>query len=384
MQVEAMTSSSTSRRAEEKLNPSRIRLARERRGMSKVMLSSVLGVTTRVLQTYETNGAPLSRANDLAEALHVAPEFFARPEIHAISVEQGYFRALRRATAAQLGSARAAASIGVELYDWIADRFTLPSTVVPDLDQQDPESAAVALRSVWGRGEGPVPSLLQLSEAHGVRVLSLPADADTVDAFSLWLDGSPYVFLSTAKTAERSRFDLAHELGHLTMHSRVPSEVDVGGSVGRQLEKEADAFASAFLMPRRDLLAHTGREPAIPQVLGIRSYYKVSAMAATRRLYEVGRLTDWSYRQNCVQLTQRGFRSGEPGGIAHERSRVFSTVFTSLRERGVSVGEVRRELAITPQELHGLTFGQVAVSIPGRSQSSPAPRPALRIVEASG
>jgi len=86
MQVAAMTSSSTSRRAEEKLNPSRIRLARERRGMSKVALSPVLGVTKRILQTYETDGAPLSRSGDLAEALDVAPEFFMRRELAAISV----------------------------------------------------------------------------------------------------------------------------------------------------------------------------------------------------------------------------------------------------------------------------------------------------------
>lgn len=54
--------------------------------MSKVALSPVLGVTKRILQTYETDGAPLSRSGDLAEALDVAPEFFMRRELAAISV----------------------------------------------------------------------------------------------------------------------------------------------------------------------------------------------------------------------------------------------------------------------------------------------------------
>ncbi len=351
--------------------------------MSKVALSSKLCVTTRILQTYETEGAPRSRAGDLADALGVAPEFFVRPERHAIGVDQGFFRARRRATAAQLGAARAAASIGTELYDWIADRFTLPDVVVPDLDQQDPESGAAALRAAWGRGEEPLPNLIQLSEAHGVRVLSLPTDAEAVDAFSFWLNDRPYVFLSTAKTAERSRFDLAHELAHLTLHSRIPAAADDAGTVGRQLEREADAFASAFLMPRRDLLAHAGREPAVPQILRLRSYYRVSAMAATKRLYDVGRLTDWSYRQNCVQLTQRGFRTSEPGGIPRERSRVFSTVFAALRDQGVSPGAVWRELGIQPLELHGLTFGQVSVPLPGSRQTSPPNRPALSVVSST-
>lgn len=376
-----MTSTSTSQPAEGRLAPSRIRLARERRGMSKVTLSAQLGVTTRALQTYETDGAPRSRAHDLASALGVSPQFFDRPERQAISVEQGFFRARRRATAAQLGAARAAASIGIELYEWISERFTLPATELPDLDHQLPEDAAATLRSIWGRNEEPLPNLVQLSEAHGVRVLSLPADADTVDAFSLWLDGTPYVFLSTAKTAERTRFDLAHELGHLIMHSRLPVGPAEHEPHGPTIEREADSFASALLMPRRDVLAYSGREPAAPQILQLRSYYRVSAMTATRRLYELGRLTEWGYRQNCVQLAQRGFRSGEPGGIARERSRVFSTVFPALRGRGVSTRNVCDHLGITSQELHDLTFGQVTTTISG-NQEYAAPRPPqLRIVQ---
>lgn len=376
-----MMSNSTSRHAEGKLNPSRIRLARERRGMSKVALASQLGVTTRVLQTYENDGAPQSRADDLARVLGVSPGFFTLPELDAISPEQGFFRARRRATAAQLGSARAAAAIGIELYGYVAERFALPETLVPDLDQQDPEDAAVTLRAAWGRGEEPLPNLVQLSEAHGVRVLSLPTDADTVDAFSLWFNGVPYVFLSTAKTAERSRFDLAHELGHLVMHSRVSAGADDGGwPSGPQVEREADTFASALLLPRRDLLAHAGREPAVPQILRLRDHYRVSAMAMTRRLRDVGRLTDWGYRQNCVRLSQQGFRSGEPGGIAREHSRVFMTVFPSLRERGVGTDDVCRELGITPQELHGLTFGQVTVLVMGTQERAELPRPHLRVV----
>jgi Zn-dependent peptidase ImmA (M78 family)/DNA-binding transcriptional regulator YiaG len=353
-------STSASQHAKSRLSPSRIRLARERSGMSKVAVASALGTTTRSLQIYESQGAPTGRADQLADVLGVQPSFFTKPERHAIAQGQGFFRALRRASAAQLTSARATASIGDELYEWITERFKLPPVVVPDLDQQNPEDAAVTLRAVWGRGEEPVPNLVQLSEAHGVRVLSLPAGPDTVDAFSFWLNERPYVFLSMAKSAERSRFDLAHELGHLVMHTRIPIEIQ--GS-GRQVESEADAFAAALLMPRRDLMARSGREPAVPQILRLRSYYRVSAMAMTRRLRDVGRLTDWSYRQNCVALSQRGFRSGEPEGIARERSRVFATVFPALRTQGITTSAVCSELGITPQDLHALVFGQVTVSV---------------------
>ncbi|WP_050668176.1 ImmA/IrrE family metallo-endopeptidase [Luteipulveratus halotolerans] len=227
---------------------------------------------------------------------------------------------------------------------------------------------------MWGRGDEPLPNLVQLSEAHGVRVLSLPSGADAVDAFSLWNDERPYVLLSTAKSAERSRFDLAHELGHLVMHSRVAVGADP-----RALEREADEFASALLMPREALAAHAGREPAVPEILRLRSHYRVSAMAMTRRLHDIGRLTDWAYRQDCVHLAQRGFRSGEPGGMARERSRVFDVVFPAL-DRAGTVVDACRALGITLRELHGLTLGQVAVAVDGIGQSALPATPNLRLV----
>lgn len=364
--------SSTSPPAESRLNPARIRLARERAGLSKVALAARLGVTTRALQTYETKGAPRSRRDELSTALEVAPAFFDRPARDAISLDQGFFRARRRATAKQLTSARAAASIGIELYEWVVARFRLPDVVVPDLDGELPEVAAATLRAMWGRGDEPLPNLVQLSEAHGVRVLSLPSDAEAVDAFSLWNDGSPYVLLSKAKSAERSRFDLAHELGHLVMHSRVAV-----GAEPRALEREADEFASALLMPRDAVAVRAGREPAVPEILRLRSHYRVSAMAMTRRLHDIGRLTDWAYRQDCIHLAQRGFRSGEPGGMTRERSRVFGVVFP---HRDSAVGEACRELGITRRELHGLTLGHVPVSIDGVGQPVPPVARSLRLV----
>jgi Zn-dependent peptidase ImmA (M78 family) len=348
--------------------------------MSKTALASELGITSRALQNYESDGAPVARATELAHVLKVQPGFFLLPPREAIDVEQGFFRARRRATAGQLSSARAAASIGAEMYDWITDRFRLPGVNMPDLDQQDVEGAAAALRSHWGRGEEPLPNLVQLAESNGIRVISLPPGAESVDAFSLWLDEVPYIFLSTEKTAERSRFDIAHELGHLVLHSRVPAELPEDGLLAKQVEKEADAFASAFLMPRLSLLAHSGREPAVPEILKLRSYYRVSAMAATKRLSDIGKLTEWSYRQNCVQLSQRGFRSAEPGGITRERSRVFGAVFASLRRQGIRSSQVASDLEILPEELHGLTFGQATISLAGDRVAVPAARPQLRVI----
>ncbi|MFD5336500.1 MULTISPECIES: ImmA/IrrE family metallo-endopeptidase [Streptomyces] len=64
-------------------------------------------------------------------------------------------------------------------------------------------------------------------------------DCPEVDAFSFWDGEIPFVLLSTEKTAERGRFDAAHELGHLVLHGeeQMPH--------GPQAEAEAHRFAAA-------------------------------------------------------------------------------------------------------------------------------------------
>ncbi|MBK8210507.1 MAG: ImmA/IrrE family metallo-endopeptidase [Rhodospirillales bacterium] len=61
---------------------------------------------------------------------------------------------------------------------------------------------------------------------------------DTVSAFSFWEGGHPFIFLGADKqSAARSRFDAAHELGHLILHRGVAEE-DLEADLNR-FEREA-------------------------------------------------------------------------------------------------------------------------------------------------
>ena len=76
----------------------------------------------------------------------------------------------------------------------------------------------MAVRARWDMGFRPIRNMVHLLEAHGVRVFSLAEDAKQVDAYSFWTPSKkPFVFLSMSKSAERSRMDAAHELGHLVI-----------------------------------------------------------------------------------------------------------------------------------------------------------------------
>ncbi len=153
------------------LEPSRIEIARQAKGLSKTGLARELGVTTRSISNYETDGAPAAMADTLAAVLGCDPLFFSMGEVEPLEPERVFFRAPRRASAIQRHAATAAGRLGVDLYGWIDERYTLPKVDVPEFDHGSPPAAAAALRAMWGLGGEPLPNLVQLAESRGIRVL---------------------------------------------------------------------------------------------------------------------------------------------------------------------------------------------------------------------
>jgi Zn-dependent peptidase ImmA (M78 family) len=322
-----------------------------RRGLTKVELAQHLNVTARTVSTYETEGAPMSAGRALAASLGFPVGYFEREAMVSFTASDVSFRAARRATARQREAAVAAGVHGVEIDRWISHRFVLPSLDLPTFCGDDPQTAAQLLRSMWGLGTKPLPNLVQLCESKGIRVYTLPPFADAVDAYSIWRDEVPYIFLARRKTSERIRFDLAHELGHLILHSAEPAETTAQ-------EREADAFASEFLIPADSIVEYLGHNPSVREILATRSMFKVSALALTAAARKAGRLTDWAYRQTCIELAQRGFRLSEPGGMPnYEMSRVFAQVLGGSRGSVVNARLIASELDLPLSDVHALTFG---------------------------
>ncbi len=155
-------------------------------------------------------------------------------------------------------------AIALHFNKWLEERFDMPVATLPDLSREhNPEMAAESLRRVWGIGKLSIRNLIHLLEANGVRVFSLALETKEVDAFSMWKGNVPFIFLNTYKTAEHSRFDAAHELGHLVLHKH-------GGPHGRETEKEADAFASAFLMPAESVVANAPRFTTVSDLIKLK------------------------------------------------------------------------------------------------------------------
>ena len=346
----------------------RLVLARKRRGLTKVELGRRAGLSTRSLGEYESGRSkPSADAIEAIASVTCFPQsFFERPHIDEPTSDGVSFRSLARMTAGQRDGALAAGALAFELSDWIAHRFELPAATLPDLRDFEPADAAMALRTRWGIGQRPIGNLVHLMESEGVRVFSLTERGKNIDAYSLWQRDLPFVFLNTMKTAEHSRMDAAHELGHLVLHRH-------GVPRGRDAEKDAQGFAAAFLMPEGDVRAAAPKQlitPSLQQLAQLKLRWRVSLAALAHRLYRLNLLTEWSYRGVFMQLSRYG-RSREPNGINRETSQVFAKVFGSPKIGGVSKSEASRQLDLYGEDVDALIFGLGITGVSGRGRSLP-------------
>ena len=328
-------------------------LARKRRGLTKTVLARRAGLTTKSIYNYEAGikKPSIDALTALAEVLRFPIAFFRQPDIEEPTANSASFRSLSRMTAGQRDSALAAGAMAFELSKWIEHRFELPEAQLPDLRDMDPEAAAMAIRDRWGIGERPIGNMIHLLESRGIRVFSLAEKGREVDAFSVWHDHQPFIFLNTMKTAEHSRFDASHELGHLLLHLH-------GTPSGPQVELEAQRFAAAFLMPRGSVLAHVPRltTPTMAHLIQFKRIWKVSAAALANRLHRLRLITEWNYRRLCIEISRFG-RTKEPDGIEREMSQIFAVVFGDLKTTGVTRSEVAKQLEWRIGDLEALVFG---------------------------
>ena len=336
--------------------------------MTKTRLAAAIGVDLRSVSAYETGefSPDQERLGQIVRALKFPQGFFFGDDLEQPALDTASFRSLSKMTAGQRDTALGSGAIALLLNEWIKLRFNLPEPGIPDLGRDaSPEGAAEAVRRAWGLGELAIKNMVHTLEARGVRVYSLAVDAVEVDAFSMWRQHRPFVFLNTLKSAEHGRFDAAHELGHLVLHRHAAPS-------GQQAEQDANAFASAFLMPAASVRAHAPQFATIDQLIRLKKIWNVSLAALTYRLHKLGLLSDWHYRKLYIEISSRGYRKSEPDGAPREVSQVLHKVFNALREEGITKYDVATALHVHPEDVDELVFGLALTALQGDGRRSAA------------
>lgn len=296
------------------LDPNRIRFARELNGLTKKELASKIDKTPSSITLYETgkSGLTLDTFTALARALSVPLSFFSKfnPPLPAASLGECHFRANRRVPQVERLRAFSYAAQVFTIFSYLTEKgIHFPDTVVPtyegnQVSERQIEELSVAVRSSVGLGLGPILNMAQLLESLGVRIIFLPAREVKLDGFATWFDGVPCVMIDSDSAASRMQFDYAHELAHLIFDEEsTPEDVLV--------ERRANRFASAFLMPAASFRGDCPTYYRQPLFVSVKKYWRVSIAAALYRARELGILSEKSYKSAQIIRSRAGTRTQE-------------------------------------------------------------------------
>lgn len=158
--------------------------------------------------------------------------------------------------------------------------------------------------------------------------------ADGLDAYARWSDrdGCPYMILGADKSsAVRSRYDAAHELGHLLLHRRNLASVD-----NKRLEAQAFRFASAFLLPAQSFVKELWA-PTLDAFRSLKDRWRVSIGVMIKRSGELGLLEADQTQRMWINYNRRGWRQVEPHDevLPIEQPRLLRRSFEMLVKDGI-------------------------------------------------
>ena len=330
--------------------PGRLAQVLAARKLSQVQLASMVGVSAATISKWKSGQqAPEADALErLASVVNVSPEWFTRhvsaqPSTPLFRSNASAHKAAREMLEARLEWVQDVAMGLVEFLDF--PEVALPRRDFTDpneIDQGEIERAAIECREMWRIGRGPVPDLALAVEGAGVILIREETGVAQIEGLSAWSQvlEKPLIYLSSDKdNGFRSRFDLAHELGHLILHKHIPRATDRVRH--NQMEKQAHAFAGAFLLPAETFSSEIRTPITLDSLLLLKQRWGVSVAAIIMRLEALGIISE---EEKQILFKRRSARWGvrsEPGDEtrAPEKPRLLQRSIGLLLSSGVMTKE---------------------------------------------
>src|SRR5215472_2358479 len=147
----------------------------------------------------------------------------------------------------------------------------------------------------------PVPEIVGVLEQLGLIVLVQPLPAGGPQGIYVRRPRFAAVLLNGTDYLPRFRFTGAHELGHHALAHYQESHIDYDFGGASSQERQANAFAASFLMPRAALYNRVDRHgPRLSplDVLDLANEFVVSYESLVNRLHNLGLLAGARHRDN--------------------------------------------------------------------------------------
>ena len=337
-------------------NSDMLKLARDAREFTQAELAEKSGVTQAFISKLE-HGLNTQPGDDalvrLSEALRFPSAFFFQDE-RALGFPHFHFRKRSRLGAKPLARIGAVINIRRQHIARLMRSYELDVVKpIPQVDLDDgaltPEKLAERLRAYWMVPKGPIENMVGLIEDAGGIVVLASFGTGLLDGISFRVEGlPPLFFMNKDVPGDRFRFSLAHELGHMVMHS-LPDDDE-------KMEQEAHRFAASFLMPAQEIkpylvsvkLSGMGR---------VKAYWRVSIKSLIRRAMDIKVITASQYKTLCIQYNS-SFKQGEPVEIDMERPFRLNKMVAFHRDKlGYSVEDLSKLLAFCTEDVERVYLG---------------------------
>jgi Zn-dependent peptidase ImmA (M78 family) len=329
--------------------PERLNQALSVRGFSATELAARIGVTNTTISRWRTGiQAPSpSMMEAMASELRVAPEWLTR------SVRNATSKPNYRGSIAQMKQERSLLGARVQWLEEVSSQFEeyvdYPSINLPSFDLKRLseitdsviEEAADACRKLWNLGDGPIGDLLLLLENAGAVVALEETGIARIEGLSVWsTSGRPFILLCADKgNAFRSRFDAAHELGHLVLHRFIEAPGDATSH--KLMEQHAHRFAGAFLLPARGFVPEVSTPVSLQALLFLKQRWGTSVAAMILRLRSLGIVTEDDYLRLIKHRSAKWGNKREP--LDDERTPEKPRLLRRTMELLVNEGVIRAD-----------------------------------------
>ena len=340
-----------------RFNHDMLLLARQYRGKSQAEVAEASGLDQGHYSRVERgllNSAPSpSTVASIASALKFPVAFFMQSDELSglpLSIHDVAWRKKASVNATELKRLHAELNLRVMNLRRFLNAIDLEAELpLPRIDADEmggADKVASIVRRTWMIPDGPIKNLTALCERAGILVV-ITDFVEQVDGVTMRLrDVPPIIFLNRKAPADRMRHSLAHELGHLIMHT-VPSE---------DMEEEADTFAGELLTPgsqlRSDLI---GGRVTLERLVQLKKYWRVSVASLLYRAGSSGLISRNQSEYLWRQLSARGWRKREPDEtqFAPENTRLFDHIVSLHRdELGYSPEDFVSMLNLDEDEIH--------------------------------
>lgn len=344
---------------EKKFYGERLRSARMYRGLTLTELAKRTEISKQSISLYENdNNTPdYMKVRLLASELNFPYDYFFQKDSYAAKTETTYFRSLASATKKD----RTAQSIKLEyvakMYEILLEFISFPEMNLPSVNFvgcddvfecenedaiQEIEDIVAQVRKYWDIGTGPIKDLQYLLEKNGIIVTGFDTNEDKIDAFSqrTIVAGNDIYFIAVAlgnRPEGRIRFDMAHELGHILLHPWSEDLEAITKDEFKARERQANMFASAFLLPRDSFGKDIASYPTdLKYYQFLKNKWKVSIQAMIHRTHQLGIMSDNQYQYLMRQVSKNGWRIKEPGDVPYSlNENIFQGAIDLLIEQNV-------------------------------------------------